>query len=88
MRRRPPAARSASASAGGGGGPSAGSALGFPLGGTAPAYPVMAISTAPIRVPATPVYAEVWHDSQIRIQFGDPPNVKFISIPAPPPPQA
>ncbi len=73
---------------GGGGGTFGGIGLGFPLGGTAPAYPVTAISTALIRVPASPAYAEIWRDSQIRIQFGDPPNVKFISIPAPPPPQA
>lgn len=59
--------------------------LGFPLGGAAPAYPVTAVSTALIRVPADPPYAQVWRDSQIRIQFGDPPNVKYISIPAPPP---
>jgi hypothetical protein len=73
---------------GGGGGTFGGIGLGLPLGGTAPAYPVTAISTALIRVPAEPPYAQVWRDSQIRIQFGDPPNVKYISIPAPPPPQA
>jgi hypothetical protein len=74
---------------GGGGGTFGGIGLGFPLGGgAAPAYPVTAISTALIRVPAEPPYAEVWRQSQIRIQFGDPPAVKYISIPAPPPPQA
>jgi hypothetical protein len=73
----------------GGGGSFGGIGLGFPLvGGGAPAYPPSALSTALIRVPAAPPYAHVWRDSQIRIQFGDPPNVKYISIPAPPPPQA
>lgn len=72
---------------GGGGGTFGGIGLGLPLGGTAPAYPVTAVSTALIRVPTEPPYAQVWRDSQIRVQFGDPPNVKYISIPAPPPPQ-
>jgi hypothetical protein len=72
----------------GGGGSFGGIGLGFPLvGGGAPAYTAAAISAALIRVPAVPPYAQIWHDSQIRIQFGDPPNVKYISIPAPPPPQ-
>src|SRR6266851_2520214 len=72
---------------GGGGGTFGGIGLGFPLiGGGAPAYPATALSTALIRVPAEPPYAQVWRQSQIRIQFGDPPGVKYISIPAPPPP--
>jgi hypothetical protein len=71
---------------GGGGHAFGGIGLGFPLiGGGAPAYPPGAITTALIRVPAQPPYAEVWQQSQIRIQFGDPPAVKYISIPAPPP---
>jgi hypothetical protein len=72
---------------GGGGGSFGGIGLGFPLiGGGAPASPPSAITNALIRVPAEPPYAQVWHQSQIRIQFGDPPAVKYISIPAPPPP--
>jgi hypothetical protein len=70
----------------GGGHSFGGIGLGFPLDGGAPAYPPTAVSTALIRVPAAPAYAEIWRDSQIRIQFGDPPNVKYIAIPAPPPP--
>jgi hypothetical protein len=75
---------------GGSGGTFGGIGLGFPLigGSAAPASPPTAISTAIIRVPTEPPYAEVWRQSQIRIQFGDPPAVKYISIPAPPPPQA
>jgi hypothetical protein len=71
----------------GGGGSFGGIGLGFPLiGGGAPASPPTAITNALIRVPAEPPYAQVWGQSQIRIQFGDPPGVKYISIPAPPPP--
>jgi hypothetical protein len=74
----------------GGGGTFGGIGFGFPLigGGAAPAAPPTSISTAVIRVPVEPPYAEVWQQSEIRIQFGDPPAVKYISIPAPPPPQA
>ena len=72
---------------GGGGGTFGGIGLGFPLiGGGTPAYPATALSTALIRVPAELPYAQVWRQSQIRIQFGHPPCVKYISIPAPPPP--
>jgi hypothetical protein len=75
---------------GGGGGTFGGIGFGFPLigGGAAPASPPTSISTAIIRVPTEPAYAEVWRQSEIRIQFGDPPAVKYISIPAPPPPEA
>lgn len=73
----------------GGGGTFGGIGFGFPLvGGGAPASPPTALSTAIIQVPIQPPYAEVWRQSEIRIQFGDPPAVKYISIPAPPPPQA
>ena len=73
----------------GGGGTFGGIGFGFPLlGGGAPAVPPTAISTAVIQVPIQPPYAEVWQQSQIRIQFGEPPAVKYIAIPAPPPPQA
>lgn len=73
----------------GGGGTFGGIGFGFPLvGGGAPASPPIALSTAIIRVPVQPPYAEVWRQSQIRIQYGDPPGVRYISIPAPPPPQA
>jgi hypothetical protein len=73
----------------GGGGTFGGIGFGFPLiGGPAPAAPPTSISTAVIRVPIEPPYAEVWRQSEIRIQFGEPPAVKYISIPAPPPPQA
>jgi hypothetical protein len=70
---------------GGGGGSFGGIGFGVPLAGGAPAYPATAISTALIRIPAAPPYAQIWQSSQIRIQFGDPPGVKYISIPAPPP---
>jgi len=73
----------------GGGGTFGGIGFGFPLlGSAAPAAPPTSISTAVIRVPSEPPYAEVWQQSQIRIQFGEPPAVRYISIPAPPPPQA
>jgi hypothetical protein len=74
----------------GGGGTFGGIGFGFPLigGGPAPAAPPTSISTAVIRVPTEPPYAEVWRHSEIRIQFGEPPAVRYISIPAPPPPQA
>lgn len=71
----------------GGGGTFGGIGFGFPLiGGGGPAAPPTSISTAVVRVPAEPPYAEVWRQSQIRIQFGEPPAVRYISIPAPPPP--
>ena len=73
----------------GGGGTFGGIGFGFPLlGSAAPAAPPTSISTAVIRVPSEPPYAEVWQQSQIRIQFGEPPAVRYISIPAPPAPQA
>ncbi len=73
---------------GGGGSGFGGIGLGFPLIGGAPAAPGPIISTATIRLPAEPPYASVWHDSQIRIQVGLPPNLKTITIPAPAPPAA
>jgi hypothetical protein len=73
----------------GGGGTFGGVGFGFPLiGGPAPAAPPTSLSTAVIRVPDEPPYAEVWRQSEIRIQFGEPPAVRYISIPAPPPQQA
>jgi hypothetical protein len=87
----PPAGGALSLGLGAGGrGTFGGIGFGFPLigGGPAPAAPPTSISTAVIRVPTEPPYAEVWRHSEIRIQFGEPPAVRYISIPAPPPPQA
>jgi hypothetical protein len=75
--------------AGGGGGGGfgfGGIGLGFPLGGGAPAYGGLVTSTALLRVPERPAYADVWRQTQVRIEFGDPPSQRVLTVPAPPPP--
>jgi hypothetical protein len=74
---------------GGGGGGSfgfGGIGLGFPLGGTAPAYGGLVTSTALLRLPERPAYADAWRQTQVRIEFGDPPNQRVLVVPAPAPP--
>ena len=39
-----------------------------------------------LRLPERPAYADVWRETQIRVEFSDPPNQRVLTVPAPPPP--
>jgi hypothetical protein len=78
----------------GGGNSSFGGGAGFSMplnsANTAPGSVVLSSgqiqSTALIRLPDPQDYRQTWRYSTIQIQLGDPPEVKFITFPAPAPP--
>ncbi|MBV9522987.1 MAG: hypothetical protein JO010_09350 [Alphaproteobacteria bacterium] len=77
----------------GGGGGSFGSAVGitFPIGswyapGSQIVYSGQIQSTALVRIPQSEAYRRNWQDAKVRIRIGDPPNVSFVTLPAPSPP--
>lgn len=69
-----------------GGGAGAGIGFDVPVGTPPPVPPPLLVSTATLHLPAQPPYASVWQQSQIRAVLGEGPNVKYITVPAPPPP--
>ncbi len=77
----------------GGGGGSFGTGIGitFPIGswytpGSQVVYSGQIQSTALIRIANTNAYRQGWQEAKVRIRIGDPPDVNFVSLPAPSPP--
>ncbi len=64
----------------------------MPLGGAGAVPGTVAVSsgqiqsTALIRLPDPQDYRQSWRYWTVQIQLGDPPDVKFITFPAPAPP--
>ncbi len=64
-----------------------GTSLGVGLGGGSPAsdYPIEVISSAAIPVPDPAAYRQDWKNYRIRVQVGDPPTSRVVTIRAPAP---
>jgi hypothetical protein len=64
--------------------------IGIPLFGT-PSYTATSdqtVSNVFMRLPDAPDYQRNWSAYTIRLQMGDPPDLRFVTIAAPPPPPA
>jgi hypothetical protein len=73
---------------GGGFGVGTGIGLLFPsIGGpTSRTYSDQTVTRAYIRLPDPVRYREQWQTAKIRVRVGDPPDVHFVELAAPPPP--
>jgi hypothetical protein len=76
----------------GGGNGSFGTGIGitFPIGswyspGSQYVYSGQIESTALIRIPDPAGYRRDWRDAKVRARLGDPPDIGFVTLPAPPP---